>query len=206
MPTSALPQDTDFTHDVLGRYICNGLDEARPDLHPFDVIVIGGGSFGPIFAQHLLAHDPTLARRILVLEAGRLMLSEHMQNLPMIGLSVPPPITVDPGSARAEVWGLPWRTDVPGGFPGLAYCLGGRSVYFGGWSPQLLDSELPAAWPAGVIADLNGPLLDGTSGYFRQASEQIGTTVTNDFIFGDLHTTLRAQLRQGIDLAQVTDA
>ena len=26
--TSPTPQTTDFTRDVLGRYICNGLDEA----------------------------------------------------------------------------------------------------------------------------------------------------------------------------------
>ena len=27
--TSSTPQVTDFTRDVMGRYICNGLDEAR---------------------------------------------------------------------------------------------------------------------------------------------------------------------------------
>ena len=205
MATSSTAQNTDFTRDVLGRYTCNGLDEARPDVNPFDVIVIGGGSFGPIFAQHLLYRDPTRVRRTLVLEAGRLVLPEHVQNLPMLGLSVPPAISVDLGT-RAELWGLPWLTDVPGGFPGLAYCLGGRSVFFGGWSPQLLASELPAAWPATVITELNGPLPGGAVGYFRQAAEQIGTNVTNDFIFGALHTALRDQLRQGIDALQVTDA
>ena len=141
-----------------------------------------------------------------MLEAGRLVLTEHVQNLPILGLNVPGPVSVDPGVARAEVWGMPWRTDVPRGFPGLAYCLGGRSVYFGGWSPQLLPSETPAVWPAALLADLNGPLPGGGDGYFRQASEQIGTTTTNDFIFGELHTALRAQLRQGIDNNAVTDA
>ena len=214
MPTSPVPQNTDFTRDVLGRYVCNGLDEAlassdpslNPNARPFDVIVVGGGSFGPILAQHLLYADQVRSRRTLVLEAGRLVLTEHVQNLPILGLNVPGPISVDPGVARAEVWGMPWRTDVPRGFPGLAYCLGGRSVYFGGWSPQLLPSETPAVWPAALLADLNGPLPGGGDGYFRQASEQIGTTTTNDFIFGELHTALRAQLRQGIDNNAVTDA
>ena len=204
MPTSPTSQNTDFTRDVLGRYVCNGLDEAlassdpslNPNARPFDVIVVGGGSFGPILAQHLLYADQARSRRTLVLEAGRLMLTEHVQNLPVLGLNVPGPVSVDPGVARAEVWGMPWRTDVPFGFPGLAYCLGGRSVYFGGWSPQLLPSETPAVWPAAVLADLNGPLPGGGDGYFRQASEQIGTTTTNDFIFGELHTALRAQLRR----------
>ncbi|MGH8548722.1 MAG: family 16 glycoside hydrolase [Methylococcales bacterium] len=215
MPTSPTPQTTDFTRDVLGRYTCNGLDEALASIdptrsasaRPFDVVIVGGGSFGPIFAQHLMYRDPTGARRILVLEAGPLMLPEHVQNLPMLGLNVPGPTSVDSGVTRNEVWGLPWRTDVPRGFPGLAYCLGGRSVYFGGWSPQLLASELRAdKWPASVIAELNGPLPGGSNGYFRQAAEQIGTTATNDFIFGPMHTALRTRLRQGIDNSQVTGA
>ena len=29
MATAAFPQTTDFSRDVLGRYVCNGLDEAR---------------------------------------------------------------------------------------------------------------------------------------------------------------------------------
>jgi hypothetical protein len=208
MATSATAQDTDFTHDVLGRYVCNGFDEAlgSAGAHPFDIIVLGGGSFGPIFAQHLLYRDTTRARRILLLEAGRLTLPEHVQNLPMLGLNVPGPTMVDPGVARNEVWGLPWRTDVPFGFPGLAYCIGGRSLFFGGWSPQLLATELPAAWPAAVVNELNGPLANGDPGYFVQAAAQIGTDVTNDFIFGALHDALRAELKQGVDGGHVTDA
>ena len=133
-------------------------------------------------------------------------LPEHVQNLPMLGLNPPPPTNVDPGVLRNEVWGLPWRSNVPGGFPGLAYALGGRSLFFGGWSPRLLPSELPAAWPAAVTNDLNGPLAGGAPGYFAQAAAQIGTDVTNDFIFGPLHEALRAQLKQGIDAGNVTDA
>ena len=208
MPTSSTAQDTDFTHDVLGRYVCNSIDEALASAvaHPFEIIVIGGGSFGPIFAQHFMYRDSTRARRILVLEAGRFTLPEHVQNMPMLGLNVPGPTTVDPGTFRNEVWGLPWRSDVPQGFPGLAYALGGRSLFFGGWSPRLLPSELPAAWPAAVINDLNGPLAGGGVGYFAQAAEQIGTDLTNDFIFGPLHEALRAELKQAIDAGQVTDA
>jgi choline dehydrogenase-like flavoprotein len=210
MSTTRVPQATDFALDVLGRYICNGLDEAmastdtalHPNTKPFDVIVIGGGSFGPVLAQHLFTQDTTRSRRILVLEAGRYTLPEHVQNLPALGLNPPGPTNVDPGIARAEVWGLPWRSDVPGGFPGLAYCIGGRSLYFGGWSPQLLDTELPAdRWPASVVADLNG-----VSGYFTQAAEQIGVNVTNDFISGAMHSALRALLQTGIDSGKVSGA
>ncbi len=208
--TSSTPQNTDFSRDILGRYTCNGLDEAlqstntsvRPDARPFDVIVIGGGSFAGVLAQHLFAADTAHQRRVLVLEAGRLALPEHVQNLPVLGLNPPPPTTIDPGSARAEVWGLPWRTNVAGGFPGLAYCLGGRSVFFGGWSPRLLPSELPASlWPAAMVADLTA-----ANGYFDSAADQIGTSTTNDFIFGPMHEAMRDQLKQGIDATAVSDA
>ena len=117
-----------------------------------------------------------------------MVFAEHSQNLPNIGVVAPGPVTVDPGVPRAEVWGLPWRTDVPGGFPGLAYCIGGRSVFFGGWSPQLLDAEMPAPlWPPQVVQDL-------TSRYFHEAAVQIGVDETNDFVFGQMHNALRAML------------
>ena len=212
--TSPIPQKTDFSLDILGRYSCNGFDEAmlstqrtnrpdgidRPDARPFDVIIVGGGSFAGVLAQHLFVQDVAHEHRILVLEAGRLALPEHVQNLPVMGLGAPGPVTVDPGVLRAEVWGLPWRTDVPKGFPGLAYCLGGRSLFFGGWSPRLLASELASPpWPGAVVSELNAV-------YFDQAADQIGTSLTNDFISGPLHEAMRAQLKQGIDGNAVTDA
>src|SRR5262249_50167081 len=159
--TSQTAQYTDFSKDILGRYVCNGLDEAlqsttgRADAKPFDIIIVGGGSFGGALAQHLLYSDKFKGHRILLLEAGPLPLAQPAQNLPTLGLAAPGPTTVDPGVPRAEVWGLPWRTDVPLGFPGLAYCLGGRSLFWGGWSPELLDAEMPASrWPAPVVQDL----------------------------------------------------
>ena len=217
--TTKQSQETDFTRDVLGRYICNGMDEAlastnpngqRPDgspqndARPFDIIVIGGGSFGPIFGQHLFFADKTRSHRILVLDAGPLVLTEHVQNLPVLGLNPPGPTEVDPGVPRAEMWGLPWRSDVRGGFPGLAYCLGGRSVFFGGWSPRLLDTANDTEmarppWPQSVVDDLNNR-------YFAEAAAQIGTDETNDFIDGEMHRALRKQLFDGIKAGNVSDA
>jgi hypothetical protein len=60
MPTSSTPRNTDFTRDVLGRYVCNGLDEPLastdtnldPNVRPFDMIVVGGRSFGPRRGVH----------------------------------------------------------------------------------------------------------------------------------------------------------
>ena len=207
MATSPNSQVTDFTRDVLGRFICNGLDEAlrstdktvRPDARPFDLIILGGGSFGGVLAQHLLYNDKTHSHRTLVLEAGRFVLPEHVQNLPMLGLNPPGPSVNDPGP-QAEVWGLPWQTDVPKGFPGLAYCIGGRSIYFGGWSPLLLDGETKT-WPASVTTDLRKP-----EGYFIQASRQIGVSATNDFIQGPLHEALRKMLFNGINANKIPEA
>src|ERR1051326_3104107 len=153
--TTKLAQETDFTRDVLGRYICNGINEAlsstnpngqRPDgtpqndARPFDIIVIGGGSFGPIFAQHLFFADKTHSHRILVLDAGPLVLTEHVQNLQALGINPPAPVEKDPKVALAEFCRLPWVSNVRAGFPGLAYCLGGLSLFFGGWWARLLDT------------------------------------------------------------------
>lgn len=212
MATPETPQKTAFSLDVLGRYVCNSLEEAlrsidktaRPDARPFDVIVIGGGSFGGVFAQHIFSGDKTHSRRILVLDGGPFLLPEHVQNLPMIGITAPGPVENDPGVLREEVWGLPWRSTVKTGFPGLAYCVGGRSVFWGGWSPQLLDtatdSEMPQTkWPSAVVNDLNNR-------YFREAAEQIGVTQTNDFIHGPLHRAIRKQLFDGVNGGSITDA
>src|SRR5207302_9933929 len=89
-------------------------------------------------------------------------------------------------------------------FVGLAYCLGGRSLYWGGWSPRLIDTEMPTAnattpWPRAVVDDLNNR-------YFAESSEQIGVDETNDFIFGPLQNALRQQLYDGIAAGRVTDA
>jgi len=227
MVTSSSPQNTDFSRDVLGRYVCNGLDEARnstikdaipnvrgprPDAREFDVIVIGGGSFGAVVAQHLFFTDKAHRHRILVLEGGPFVLPEHVQNLPMLGLGVPSATSIQQlrqdgqfgtDKPREQVWGLPWHSPTP--FPGLAYCMGGRSLFFGGWSPQLLDTELSdTLWPNVVVNDLN-------TRYFRESSEQIGTNVTNDFINPpsgssnvSLHEALRQVLFNGINT--VTDA
>src|SRR5260370_3879032 len=134
MVPSAASQVTDFTRDVLGRYVCNGLDEAlrstdkngrRPDgspqhdARPFDIIVIGGGTFGSAVAAHLFGADKAHRRRVLVLEGGPFVLTEHVQDLPMVGLDVPVPTSIadlrragPDGGARHEVRGLarPSRT------------------------------------------------------------------------------------------------
>jgi hypothetical protein len=59
-----------------------------------------------------------------VLEAGALLVSEHVQNLTQIGLDVADPIfgNQDNGLPHKIVWSLPWRGNQA--FPALAYCVG----------------------------------------------------------------------------------
>src|ERR1051325_4738812 len=92
---------TTFTLDVFGRYTCNTLSEALDstktsndsDARPFDIIIIGGGTFGLAFASHLFNQDQRHQHRILVLEAGVFTFPEHFQDLPMLN--------------TGEVWGVP---------------------------------------------------------------------------------------------------
>src|SRR5262249_14769008 len=125
---------TTFSLDDIGRYVCNTLDEAtasqdfaiHSDARPFDVIVIGGGRFGAVDATHLADISASIPLRVLVLDAGPLALPAHVKNLPP---DLNPPAKGGPGT----VWGQPWQSDSPmsfnQNFPGLAFCLGGRSVF-----------------------------------------------------------------------------
>lgn len=186
---------TSFSLDVAGRYVCNTWQEAmdsmdtsrNPGARPFDIIVIGGGTFGGVFASHLFDNDTLREHRILVLEAGPVALPEHAQNLPMLSTD--------------ELWGVPWNSDSPKGwnreFPGLAFAVGGRSLFWGGWSPYFIDSELGSAWPSDVVNDLTKPVLTIAGkplSYLDHAAEQIGSSKTNDFVDGDLHAALKNRL------------
>src|SRR5215207_4309745 len=105
-------QDTDFSQDALGRYICNTWDEATQNGGvAFDAIVIGAGMFGAYCAEKIYRHANV---RVLVLDAGSFLVSEHVQNLSRIGLNAAGAIQVasnaqDPGT-RERVWKSPWRS------------------------------------------------------------------------------------------------
>lgn len=210
MNSPRFPESTTFSRDFAGRYACNTLDEAlashdtaiHPDNRPFDAIIIGGGSFGAALASHLFHTDKRRSRRILVLDAGPLGLLEHWQNLPA---SIEIPQAPGPGSVwENQVWNSDSSQTWNQRFPGLAYCVGGRSVFWGGWSPYFIDSEVdPAFWPASVRQDLMTPVLDDGGGkkisYLEWAGRQIGTDATNDFIFGPLQVGLRKKLFDGLN-------
>ncbi len=103
--------------------------------------------------------------------------------------------------------GVPWNSDSPQiwntRFPGLAFNVGGRSIFWGGWSPYFLDSEMPSPpWPAATKQDLMTavlPLNNPDHSYLDDSARQIGTDTTNDFIQGALHTALRDRLFAGLE-------
>ncbi|WP_046867838.1 hypothetical protein [Microvirga massiliensis] len=214
--------ETSFTRDVFGRYICNTFDEARGS-GPFDIVIIGGGTFGLALAENVFYRSKTFDNRlgtvpddnnrppnfrVLLLEAGPFLLNEHTQDIANFQLFPPDPppkpgcplpttrqALIQSGQDREaflEAWGLPWNSQEP--FGGLAYCLGGRSLYWGGWSPESLDTEMPTVpggsitaqtlWPTTVVEDLRAR-------FFIEAAEQTGVTVANDFINGVLHDHYR---------------
>ena len=181
-------QDTSFSKDLIGRYVCSSIDEVlAAGGRPFDVVVIGAGMFGAYAAEKIYRHGAEQNLRVLVLDAGSYLFSTHVQNLPHIGLNPPDTARVtqnteDPGT-RNGVWGLPWHSNEP--FTGLAYCAGGRSVFWGGWSPRLLPNDL-ARWPKAARDHLNSTYPDVES--------EIGVVPTADYLSGTLNAKLAAAL------------
>jgi hypothetical protein len=179
-------QRTTLGLDVLGRFVTSTWDEAvQNGGGAFDAIVIGAGMFGGYCAEKIYRLGADAGLRVLVLDGGPFLIPTHVQNLPRTGLNVPGPIapSLDNGRARELVWGIPWRSNVD--WVGQAYCIGGKSLYWGGWCPQLLDSDL-AAWPPTVAAYLkaNYPILE----------QQTGVDVKTDFIQGKLFDFLKAKV------------
>lgn len=177
-------QNTTFSIDALGRYVCSTWDEATANGGaPFSAIVIGAGMYGAYCAAKIFRLHP--GKRVLLLDAGRFMVSEHVQNLARIGLNPPSPIppSSDPRVARELVWGIPWRGNVD--FPGLAYCTGGKSIYWGGWCPRLTAADLQG-WPATAAQYLGAN--------YSPVESETGVVPATDFISGDLLDALRGEV------------
>src|SRR3989442_6967255 len=93
MPQPLRAEFTPFTLDTMGRFLANTLQEAIDSSHQtigesrrdFDVIVVGGGSFGSVLAERLFLNDSTHSYRILVLEAGPLLFSQDTPQIPLFG-------------------------------------------------------------------------------------------------------------------------
>lgn len=178
--------DNALGRDVLSRYICSTLEEAVMNPEGIDVVVIGSGMYGGYCASKIYelskirfggASDKAL--RVLVLEAGPFLVPEHSQNIPNLGLpqvSIFEPLDLSSGQTpdtKAEVWGAGWRSNQK--FPGQAYCIGGKSIFWGGWCPQLTKADL-AQWPSKVRdyltkADTTNPVATRPLDHFDRRDE-----------------------------------
>jgi hypothetical protein len=201
--TPVAVQDTTLSLDVLGRFICNTWDEAVNNGGvQFDAVVIGSGMFGAYCAEKIFRHANL---RVLVLEAGPFLVSEHVQNLARIGLNVGNTTAVpnngsDPGT-QALVWGIPWRSQV--GFPGLAYCVGGRSLYWGGWSPRLTKADLDR-WPKDVASFLQS--ASGAGDEYETTERETGVFDKTDYISGPLNDDLKKKAVAALSAVKNLDA
>lgn len=182
-------QDTEFTNDLVGRYVCSTFDEAvNNGGEPFDVVVIGAGMFGAYAAEKIYRKSADQNLRILVLDAGSYLFSTHVQNLPHLGANPPDSAYVsrndqDPGP-RGGVWGIPWHSNEP--FTGIAYCPGGRSLFWGGWSPALTSADL-AAWPKKA--------RDFLTTNYADVELEIGVQDKADYLSGALNDRLKTSLQ-----------
>ena len=133
-------QQTAFSHDVLGRWVCSTWDEvSKNGGDPFDVVVIGAGMFGGYIADKLYRRGENIGMRVLVIDAGDFLLPTHVQNLPRLGLNPPKELLVVNNSQdpARKIWfgatpgtaislSRDWRT-VSGG--DLCFGVDGRRVY-----------------------------------------------------------------------------
>ena len=174
-------QETSFSVDAVARNICNTWEEAMTD-PAFDAIVIGSGMYGAYCADKLFRGSKV--KRTLILEAGAFLIAEHFQDMPNIGLSVPDPMDPanDNGIPRETVWRMPWRGN--SSFVGTPYCVGGKSIYWGGWCPRQTDADL-TGWPPTVAEYLKNN--------YAQIEMQLGVAESTDFIQGPLFDALRAR-------------
>ena len=195
-------QSTTLSHDLLGRYACSTWDEVVFNGgQPFDAVVIGSGMFGGYCAEKLYRFGEDVNVRVLVLDAGGFLLSGHVQNFPRIPLGAPGTAAVrvnreDPGT-RNVVWGSPWHSGQ--GFPGLAYCVGGRSIFWGGWSPRLTDTDL-SFWPPEVAADI--------ASTYKTIEDEMGVSKPTGYMMGAFGQKLAAAFNAAVGTLglTVTDA
>ncbi|MEN4475750.1 family 16 glycoside hydrolase [Mycolicibacterium cosmeticum] len=198
-------QQTTFALDAMSRFVCNTLDEVVEAQalggFGFDVVVIGSGMYGAFTAAKIFefAGRSSLQRRprILVLESGPFLISEHFQNLPRVGGFfdlVNRPVVDENQSYLSQIGrqpGEPLQGMVP-----HHRCVGGKSLFWGGWSPPLTTGDDLSHWPPEVRDYLT------SDGGYRRIAAQIGTDSTEDFVRGALldrlHGGAQRLIAQGV--------
>lgn len=197
-------QTTTFSADGVSRFICNNWDEviAAQGSHPFDIVIVGSGMYGGYCAAKLFEFGEQLAQqlrsqnissqpivpRILVIESGPYLINQHIQNLPRVGAlgSIVERAVVDPSQVLPQ----------GAGFVPHHRCVGGKSLFWGGWTPRLTDDDFAKDWPKEVIDALKFSTPKGSPKSVGDGYEAVefenGTWPVADFINGKLFEIFRA--------------
>ena len=188
-------QRTTFSVDGLGRFICNTWDEILDAQSggQFDIVIVGSGMYGAYTAAKLFEQGRRMgndqdAPRVLVLESGPFLITEHIQNLTRR--------STDLASLVAEDLVEPGQTnDVS--FVKHSRCLGGKSLFWGGWAPryqpedlQKLDQDGHRLWPQEVEDYL---FQTGWRGGYAYSEQEMGVYPVQDFISGPLYEALKSR-------------
>jgi hypothetical protein len=204
-------QDTTFTRDALSRFVCNTLDEAvKAAPGGFDIIIVGAGMYGAYCATDIFNRTKNFGigrprPKILVLQEGPFLIHEHFQNLPfgLGGLYELPLAPLLPegqyrilnANGTPEGQGVEFGRDFAGQFRPHHRCVGGKGLFWGGWTPSLTSADL-AQWPASVSNFLNSE-----EGY-KFVTQEIGADYElerggkeKDFIYGKLYEALLKRAR-----------
>ncbi|MEJ2453681.1 MAG: DUF1080 domain-containing protein [Candidatus Thiodiazotropha sp.] len=194
-------QNTSFSADGLSRFTCNTWDEvmAVDDGRQFDVVIVGSGMYGAytaakLFEQGRRMEDETQAPRILVLESGPFLISEHIQNLTRRSTPLGDLVArdlVDPGQSNES------------SVVKHARCIGGKSLFWGGWIPryqpadmQRLDTDGDRLWPPEIESYL---FQTGQAGGYEYAELETGVFPVQDFINGPLYDALKSRAESVLD-------
>lgn len=182
-------QRTTFSLDGIARFVCNTWDEVQAARMggEFDVVVVGSGMYGAYCATKIFEFTQRSAvkPRILVLESGPFLISEHFQNLTRIGglYGVTLEAIVEPSLAKIDEPNYVNQ----GKFNQHHRCVGGKSIFWGGWTPRLTNTDLDK-WPQDVKNYLN---LKGQPDGYEFVEREIGAVPAADFINGELFEILK---------------
>ncbi|TRU87407.1 MAG: DUF1080 domain-containing protein [Microcystis novacekii Mn_MB_F_20050700_S1] len=193
-------QDTSFAFgtDILGRYFCNTLEEAAKsnEARPFDLVVIGSGMYGSYIASKLyywsknknqLGEEKRL--KILILEAGPYIVHEHIENLPPKTGGIFDKFNKSPYICHVHRPGTDEKYF--GEVTKHNYCVGGKSLAWGKWSPRLTKEALDS-WPKEV--------RDFLYENYEKVEDETGVSDYSDLINGTLFKGFKSLLRKKLAL------
>lgn len=193
-------QRTTLSVDGMSRFTCNTWEEilAAHQNGGFDVVIVGSGMFGAYTAAKLYEQGRRMgnqaeAPRVLVLESGPFLVTEHVQNLARRGTAL--------GSLVAEDLVEPRQANEP--MVKHMRCVGGKSPFWGGWSPRYqpedmnkVDGDGDKLWPEEVR---NYLFQSGGRGGYEYAERETGVFPVHDFIRGPLYEALKSRAEQVIN-------